>query len=217
IEKKSKALGEPGEKAVHRNPYEPWRQYVNLILLQLENTISEKFADSNSCYKSSVSLQEDLKFLREILIENGLKGLAEDLLFPVERTVKCFGFHLAKLDIRQNSAFHDKAISQILTAIGEEDYDFENCNEGRRVNFLNKLLDSNSLITDVTVSYGAEADNVLDCYRVVRHHINQYGSDGIGSFIISMTRNLSDLLVVYLLIRETQLLNANIGVVPLLE
>ncbi|HEX5150161.1 MAG TPA: phosphoenolpyruvate carboxylase [Parafilimonas sp.] len=217
IEKKSKALGERGAKAVHRNPYEPWRQYVSLILLQLENTISEKFADSNSCYKSSVVLEEDLKFLREILIENGLKGLAEDLLFPVERTVTCFGFHLAKLDIRQNSAFHDKAISQILKSTGEEDYDFANWDEDKRVNFLNKLLDSNSLITDVTVSYGAEADNVLDCYRVVRHHINQYGSAGIGSFIVSMTRNFSDLLVVYLLMRETQLLHANIRVVPLLE
>ena len=217
IEKKSKALGELGLKAVLRNPYEPWRQYVSLLLVQLENTISEKFADSNSYYKSSTILEEDLKFLREILIQNGLKGLAEDLLFPVERTVKCFGFHLAKLDIRQNSAFHDKAISQILKTIGEKDYDFENWNEDKRVNFLNKLLTSNSPITDITVSYGTEADNVLDCYSVVRQHINQYGSDGIGSFIVSMTRNLSDLLVVYLLMRERQLLNTNIRVVPLLE
>ena len=217
IEKKSAALGESGLKAVHRNPYEPWRQYASLLLVQLENTISEKFADSNSYYKSSTILEDDLKLLREILTQNGLKGLAEDLLFPVERTVQCFGFHLAKLDIRQNSAFHDKAIAQILKTLGEKDHDFENWSEDKRVNFLNTLLASNSLITDVTVSYGTEADNVLDCYRVVRQHINQYGSDGIGSFIISMTRNLSDLLVVYLLMRETQLLNTKIRVVPLLE
>jgi phosphoenolpyruvate carboxylase len=57
----------------------------------------------------------------------------------------------------------------------------------------------------------------LDCYKVVRQHINQYGADGIGSFIVSMTRNLSDLLVVYLIMRETQLLNTCIKVVPLLE
>lgn len=217
IEKKSKALGEPGLKAVHRNPYEPWRQYVGLLLVQVENTISEKFADSNSYYKSSRILEEDLKLLREILIQNGLKGLAEDLLFPVERTVRCFGFHLAKLDIRQNSDFHDKAISQILNAVGEKDYDFENWDEDKRVNFLDNLLASGALITDITVSYGTEADNVLDCYRVVRQHVNQYSTDGIGSFIVSMTRNLSDLLVVYLLMKETQLLNTNIGVVPLLE
>ncbi|UOB19104.1 phosphoenolpyruvate carboxylase [Abyssalbus ytuae] len=217
IEKKSKALGIKGENAVKRNPYEPWRQYVSLLVAKLENTISNDFSDSYSHYKSSKDLQDDLKFLRDILIDNGMKGIAEDLLFPIERTVKCFGFHLAKLDIRQNSTFHDKAISQILKTNGEKDFDFENWNEEKRVSYLNKVLDSNTPITDVTVSYGAEADNVLDCYRVVRHYINQYGSDGIGSFIISMTHNLSDLLVVYLLMKETQLLNTNIRVVPLLE
>jgi phosphoenolpyruvate carboxylase len=101
--------------------------------------------------------------------------------------------------------------------MGETDYDFENWEEEKRVNFLNKLLENNAPITDVTISYGAEADNVLDCYRVVRQHINLYGADGIGSFIVSMTRTLSDLLVVYLLMRETQLLNTKIKVVPLLE
>ncbi len=217
VENKSKALGTSGEKAVRRNPYEPWRQYVSLVLLQLENTIAEKNTDANAYYRSSKTLAEDLKFLRRILVENGMKGLSEDILFPIERAVSCFGFHLAKLDIRQNSAFHDKAISQILRSNGEKDHDFEKWDEAKRVSFLNKVLESHSLITDITVSYGAEADNVLDCYRVVRHHINQYGSDGIGAFIVSMTRSLSDLLVVYLFMRETQLLNTNIRVVPLLE
>ena len=210
-------LGEMGAKVLKRNLSEPWRQYVGLLTAKLENTISENVTDSNTRYKSSYALQEDLKFLRYILIEHGLSGIAQDLLFPVERTVKCFGFHLAKLDIRQNSSFHDKAISQILKTNGYADYDFENWNEDKRLQFLNTTLANNEFITDITITYGDEADNVLDCYRVVRHHINLYGSDGIGSFIVSMTRNLSDLLVVYLFMKETQLLNTDIKVVPLLE
>ncbi|MDP5091703.1 MAG: phosphoenolpyruvate carboxylase [Polaribacter sp.] len=217
IHKKAISLGDEGQKAIQRNPYEPWRQYVSLVLLQLENTIFGKNTDANAHYKSSKNLGDDLKFLRTILNENGYEGLSEDLLFPIERAVRCFGFHLATLDIRQNSAFHDKAISQILKANGEKDSDFEHWNEEKRVDFLNTLLENHAPITDITVSYGAEADNVLDCFRVVRNHINQFGSEGIGSFIVSMTRNLSDLLVVYLLMRETQLLNTNIKVVPLLE
>lgn len=217
IEIKSKALGAKGENVVKRNPYEPCRQYINLLILKLENTISNNFADSNSYYKSSIGLKEDLKFFRDILIENGMKGLAEDLLFSLERAVSCFGFHLARLDIRQNSAFHDKAISQILKSIGEEDYDFANWTEEKRVAYLSELLGNHTPITDITLHYGPEADNVLDCYRVIRNHINQYGSEGIGSFIISMTRNLSDLLAVYFLMKETQLLNTSIKVVPLFE
>ena len=126
IEKKIKALGESGENVVRKNNYEPWRQYVSLILLQLENTMSGKNTDTNAQYRSSKALSEDLKFLRSILINNGMKGISEDLLFPIERIVNCFGFHLAKLDIRQNSAFHNKAISQILSTNGYIDSDFEN-------------------------------------------------------------------------------------------
>lgn len=217
IEKKTKALGEIAQKTIQKNQYEPWRQYVSLVILQLENTLSGNFADINAQYRSSKVLADDLKLLRTILVNNGLKGISEDLLFPIERAVQCFGFHLAKLDIRQNSTFHDKAISQILLANGYSDFDFANWAEDKRIKFLTNILDTHTLLTDITVSYGAEADNILACYRVIRNHINQYGADGIGSFIISMTRNLSDLLVVYVLMGETQLLNTNIKVVPLFE
>lgn len=213
----AKALGEDGEHAVNRNPYEPWRQYVSLLVIKLENTISENISDSNSYYRSSSILLEDLKFLREILIEGGAKGIANDIVFSVERTVMCFGFHLAKLDIRQNSTYYENAVAQILKKSGFEKWDFNNWDEQTRLSFLNEELQKHSPITDITVSYGKEADNVLDYFRVVRQHVNLYGSDGIGSLIVSMTRSASDLLVVYLLMRETQLLQTNLPVVPLLE
>ena len=217
IKNQSEALGTQGKKAVQRNSYEPCRQYVNLLIVKLENTISNNFADSNSYFKSSQELKEDLKYFRTILIGNGMRGLAEDLLFSLERAVSCFGFHLAWLDIRQNSTFHDKAVSQILKANGEKNFDFENWNEEKRVTYLSELLENHATITDISLHYGPEADNVLDCYRVIRQHINKYGSEGIGSFIISMTRKLSDLLAVYFLMKETQLLNTAIKVVPLFE
>ncbi len=217
IKEKAKDLGEKAQEAIQRNPHEPWRQYIGLMIIRLDNTLSHNFSDANSYYKSCKDLQQDVKFLRDILVKNGMGNLAYDILFPLERIIDCFGFHLAKLDIRQNSAFHDKAISQILKTNGEEDYEFKNWSEDRRVAFLNQQLKNSELITDASLSYGDEADNVLDCYRVVYNHISNYGEGGIGSFIVSMTRNLSDLLVVYFLMKETQLLNTTIKVVPLLE
>ena len=65
---------------------------------------------------------------------------------------------------------------------------------------------------------------MLGCYRVLARHIERYGANGIGSLIVSMTRRLSDLLVVYLLAREAGLLRALpeglvcvLPVVPLFE
>ncbi|PWU09817.1 MAG: phosphoenolpyruvate carboxylase, partial [Verrucomicrobia bacterium] len=69
-----------------------------------------------------------------------------------------------------------------------------------------------------------EADAILRCYRLLADHLHQYGSDGLGALIVSMTRQLSDLLVVYLLAREAGLtswsenrLICPLPVVPLFE
>jgi len=217
IEEKAKILGSNGAKAVNRNPMEPWRQYINLLIIRLENTIKDKFTDENIFYKSPIILQEDLRLLRKSLQEIGAYTIAEDLLFPVERHIQCFGFHLAKLDIRQNSNYHEIAVGQILSAAGYEDNDFINWDENKRVEILNKELQTNRPFVVFGSSCGLEADNVLGYYRVLRQHIDLYGTDGIGTLIVSMTRQLSDLLVIYLFMREVGLLDHPIKISPLFE
>jgi phosphoenolpyruvate carboxylase len=217
ILEKSKALGEIGEKAVKRNPMEPWRQYINLLIIRLENTIYDKRDDTNTFYETPAILQADLVLLRKTLQEIGAYKIAEELLFPVERHLQCFGFHLAKLDIRQNSNYHEVAVNQILKAAGFEDNDFANWDENKRVQFLNKELQTNRPFIVSGTSCGTEADSVLGYFRVLRQHIDLYGADGIGTLIVSMTRQLSDLLVVYLFMREVGILDQTIKVAPLLE
>jgi len=217
IDLMAEELGVEGKQAKLRNPYEPWRQLVNLFLLKLDNTITKKYSDSHRFYRSHQALLEDLKFLRKTLFEIEAHGIYEDLVFPLERMVDSFGFHLAKLDIRQNSAYYERAITQILKKTGRVDYEYAGWDEQKRVNFLTNELASLIPYTDISISYGKEADNVLDYFRVIREYVNQYGTAGIGSIIVSMTRSLSDLLLVYFFMKETLLLNTNIQVAPLFE
>lgn len=65
---------------------------------------------------------------------------------------------------------------------------------------------------------------MIECYRVIAKHTRKFGTNCIGSFIVSMTRSVSDLLAVYLLAREVGLTEmteegqyCEIPVVPLLE
>lgn len=214
----AKQLGKAGEKALQRNTREPWRQWVNIMLTKLENTISDIMVKEGRFYDNPTNLMEDLTVLRSSLMDIGADKVIHQLLLPLERLVLCFGFHLAKLDIRQNSAFHDIAFSQILLTAGFEDHDFANWSEEKRIEFLsNELLMARPFLPQGTTA-GKEADAVLDCYRVLRQHVDRYGSDGIGSLIVSMTRSLSDLLVVYIWLREVGLLHTvNWQVVPLFE
>ena len=142
------------------------------------------------------------------------------------RIVRTFGFHLAVLDVRQNSNFHDLAISQLLAVAGVADgADYPTWSEERRRAFLDAELASGRPFTaGGRTGVGPEADAVLGCYRVLRDEIDANGTGSLGSLIVSMTRSSSDLLALYLFAREVGMLvdTANgpacpLPVVPLFE
>ncbi len=218
IQMKAIALGMEGQQAVLRNPLEPWRQFVNLMSVRLKHTLQERFDLDSACYYARpADLLADLHQLRQALLQVNAQRLVKELLFPVQRMVQCFGFHLAKLDIRQNSAYHEKALSQILQTSGQTDFDYGNWDEVKRLAFLNRELQSNRPFVLAGTSCGPEADKLLGYYRELKVYIDSYGPEGIGSIIVSMTRSLSDLLVVYIFLREVGLLDTQLPVVPLLE
>lgn len=216
-------LGEQGREALERNPQEPWRQLVNLMLARLpfEKASSEQ---KTGCYPQAGELLSDLNLLYRVLRDSGADRLANADVEPIIRTLQTFGFHLAALDIRQDSRFHDLAVAQLMNAAGLDGTRFPKWSEKNRLVFLNKELLSPRPFCQTGASPGPEADAVVSCYRVVFDHISRYGTDGLGAFIVSMTRSLSDLLVVYLLAREVGLtfqtdagLVCRLPVVPLFE
>ncbi|MEY5006232.1 MAG: hypothetical protein RI969_1320 [Verrucomicrobiota bacterium] len=202
VEKHAAAHGEAGEAALRRNVGETWRQYVNLIHLRLPNPVG---ALGHGQHRTPEGVIADLLFLRETLIEVGAGRIARAELDPLLRFLRTFGFHMAVLDIRQNSAFHDKAIGQLLAATGQDDADFAHWDESRRLGFLDSELRSTRPFLREQASIGPEADAVVACHRALATHIDHYGAAGLGSLIVSMTRSVSDLLSVYLLAREAGL------------
>ncbi|NJP07466.1 MAG: phosphoenolpyruvate carboxylase [Chloroflexaceae bacterium] len=221
-------MGDAGWQAVVRNPEEPWRQMANVMLAQLPPAdapvYSPEWEREHDTYYQADDLLNDLQFLADGLAEMGAQRLARALVQPIIRSVQTFGFHLARLDIRQNSRFHDLAVAQLMQAAGLPSTDFPAWSEAQRLAFLEEELRSPRPFTRPGMPVGNEASAVLSCYRVLVDHIARYGADGLGSLIVSMTRSLSDLLVVYLLAREVGLLidtadglACQLPVVPLFE
>lgn len=228
INDRAASLGGAGAEALARNPVEPWRQALNLIIVSLPLTVVRDHVttldDISGYYKRPDELSDDLAMLDRSLREVGAVRLADMELFNIRRLVGTIGFHLAVLDIRQNSAFHDRAVAQLLAAAGMKDTDFGAWSEEKRIEFINSELSMPRPFLIPGLRAGDEADAVLGCYRVLADHISLYGSDGIGSLIVSMTRSCSDLLTVYLLAREVGLLvydetgcRSLLPVVPLFE
>lgn len=226
LERHANALGADLPEVTHKD--EPWRRYVELMVARLPLQQAPghlaQLKDSEGRYRYSVELLVDLDRLAHSLEEVGAHRLVESEITPVRRAVEVFGFHLAQLDIRQNSVFHAKALTQLLGAAGLSAEEWDDWSEPERIRFLEKELRSPRPFLHPVASAGPEADAVLGCYRVLATHIERYGADGVGALIVSMTRRLSDLLGVYLLAREAGLLRAFpegivclLPVVPLFE
>jgi phosphoenolpyruvate carboxylase len=216
------ALGEQGVQAIRRNPAEPWRQFVNLMIANLPEHAGA--AGSPHGAYTAAAIGADLRLLRTSLIAIGARRIAESAVRPIIRSLQTFGVHLATLDIRQNSAFHDRAAAQLLAASGAADTDIGTWDEEKRRTFLDRELATPRPFTRPDMPVGAEAEAVLNCYRTLTEHLDAYGPDGLGALIVSMTRDLSDLLMVYLLAREVGLvtttpegLACRLPVVPLFE
>jgi len=210
---------EEAEAIRQRNPDEAWRQFAALIRARLPIHPA-----APGVYRTAVELREDLLLLRASLLETGAGRIARHDVDPILRLIDVFGFHLATLDIRQNSGFHDKAIGQLLEAAGEKETDFAQWPQEKRLELLERELQTLRPFTRRGAKVGPEARAVLDCYRVLVQTLEAGRHRSLGALIISMTRDVSDLLVVYLLAKEAGLLQHENGtticplpVVPLFE
>jgi len=229
LQQQPSVLIEVLREAGHEVGREPWREFVNLMLSRLpitEGAAAGGFIlhDRPGTYRHSSELERDLRMLRESLLAIDARRLVESDVDPLLRIVEVFGFHLAALDIRQNSAFHDRAIEQILAAAGAPKTDFSAWSEEERLTFFNERLSRPDNLLDNGIAMGPEATAVLGTYRALADHVRRYGTKGVGASIVSMTRHVSDLLAVYFFAKETGLtewktygLVCPLPVVPLFE
>jgi phosphoenolpyruvate carboxylase len=188
------------EAILQSRPEEPWRQFLLLIQKKIQNTFDTKG------YSVPSELRSDLWILARSLDEIGASRITRSAILPIIRLVDVFGFHGAVLDIRQNSAFYDRALVQLLERAGlAEAGSFAAWDQTERLPFLESELRSRRPFLAPGASIGPEADAVLDCFRVIKEYRDRYGIRGIGSLIISMTRGVADLLVMYLFAREVGL------------
>ncbi len=202
IRKLRQQLGTAAEERMRLHREEPWRQYVALLQLKLP----QPGCRQENRYRYASELVEDLDFLGETLDEVKGTRLRQQILQPVIRVAETFGFHLARLDVRQNSSYHDKAIAQLMAHAGLDPKPFIEGDEATRLAFVEAELKTMRPFGRSDSQPGQEARNTIGSLKILRRHIQNYGRAGLGAMIISMTRSLSDLLAVYLLAREVGLL-----------
>jgi phosphoenolpyruvate carboxylase len=179
---------------------EPFKQFVILLIEKLPL----KRAISGSTYTNSGQLISDLEILLRALSDWGAPMLAVNEVNKALRFVQHFGFHLAHLDVRQNSEFYQKALSGLIEDLNSS-CDFINSEGSIDKKFLLQELNQYRPFMLAYSGSVAETVNVMGYLGVLSDHIRKFGSNALGSMIVSMTKKVEDLFTFYLLAREAGL------------
>ena len=197
----------PAVVASPRHADMPYRQLIELMAQRLRQTM----AGDAVAYAGPQGLIDDLQLMLDSLLANRGEQAGAFSLRRLLWRVRTFGFHLARLDVRQESRVHDAALSEVLPQLADAD-------PAARAALLSPFAAGDQVLPDATAEEGKRLDAVFAALAAAR---GQHGAGALGNYIISMAHNRADLLAVLALARRGGLVDADgqvaLDVVPLFE
>ncbi len=186
----------------------PYRCLLQLVGARLALTGD----GSSDGYPSSGELLDDLQLIADSLFRH--RGVHAGA-YAVERLlcrVRSFGFHLARLDVRQDSRVHDDALAALLA---DEGWAARPADERAR-----QLRDYASGGARFAISHAEVVVALYDVFATLGNTRRRYGGEAVGLYIISMARSAADVLAVLALARYGGLVqddNVPLNIAPLFE
>ncbi|MCD9485794.1 phosphoenolpyruvate carboxylase [Photobacterium iliopiscarium] len=183
--------------------HEPYRAILKqlrtkLIITRdsLEAQINGRAPLSKHIINDVAELWDPLFACYQSLHQCGMAIIADGLLLDSLRRIKCFGVHLVKLDIRQESTRHENVISELTRHLGLGDYS-QWC-EQDKIAFLVRELSSKRPLLPRKWEPSADVQEVLETCKAIA----EQPREALGAYVISMARTASDVLAVHLLLQE---------------
>jgi phosphoenolpyruvate carboxylase len=187
----------------------PYRSLLLLIRARLKAVL----AGGDQAYSNSAEFLTDIQLIRDSLAANRGRNAG---MFKIDRLswrIRTFGFYLATLDVRQDSAELRAAVADLIDSA-----DWEKQSVDKRIDRLTELLADPP---EAPATPGPELERALAVLGTIAESRRIYGAAAIGSFIISMAQGADDVLSVLLLAHAGGLVDANnhapVDVAPLLE
>jgi phosphoenolpyruvate carboxylase len=200
------------------NPEEPYRRALTFLRERVRATLQH----DPGAYGEPVELLSDLRLVERSLIEGGGEFTAAGDLHDVIRQVEVFGFHFARLDIREHARVHRHSLGEIYSALGIRD-DYETLSEEERIALLaHDIADRRPLIPADIAGFSPGTRETVETFRMLHDALSGSHRGAVQTYIVSGTAAPSDLLEVLLLMKEASLAEAGgegawLRIVPLFE
>jgi phosphoenolpyruvate carboxylase len=205
VERDEGLIPEVAERFGGLNTNEVYRRKLLLMAERLKLSI-DQWA-TTAAYADAADFLRDLSLIRESLLENGGERVAEGELRDVIRQAEVFGFHLAKLDVRQDSATVVKAVAELVEAATGQDLLV--MNETERTGLLRRLLTDPDLDLPRPQDASEESRKVFETFERIRRAREEFSGTPVEAFVLSMAHHASDVLCVQLLARQAGLLRVD--------
>ncbi len=211
LEQDRERLPEVAARARPRTVHEPWREKLWYVQARLRATLEH----GEDGYVDADEYRDELVLLDRTLRAAGFGAIADQDLRDAIRRVEVFGFHLASLDVRQHSAVHDRAVDELLVHGGRPGY--LAADEEARCAMLTEVLASPIAPIRDTTDLSENPRELLATLEVVGRARRELGPYACERYVVSFTREVSDLLEVAFLSRAAGLAPGELRPVPLLE
>ncbi|WP_070157051.1 phosphoenolpyruvate carboxylase [Sphingobium phenoxybenzoativorans] len=167
-----------------------------------------------TAYGDPAEFRRDLVTVAQGLASEGGGALSTGgALGRLIRAVETFGFHLATLDMRQNSDVHERVVAELLKVAGVED-DYAGLDEYARIALLRRELANNRPLGSRFAEYSEETASELAIVHAAAEAHRTYGPQCITQYVISKAESVSDMLEVNILLKEAGLWRAANGEPP---
>lgn len=176
----------------------------------------------NLAYQSANEFLNDLRLMDASLRSHGDADIAGQELHDLIRLAETYGFHLMRLDVRQESARHSSAVTDLLAvALG---IDYAALDEPQRLVLLGEAIAAPGGLMYDRAALSLQTRQTLEVFETMARMRREIGGDCFGKYVISMTHHASHVLEVLLLAVQCGLAGrlggqwyCHIGVSPLFE
>jgi len=205
LDEDASLLPEEAKRQEETDPNELYRHKMLFIAERLRHTLASPA--SSEAYEAATDLLDDLWLVHRSLTRYGGERVARGALRDLIRQVEIFGFHLAKLDVRQDSSRILDAVSELIEfKTGDDPRKME---EEDRAKLLRKLLREPNLDLQEPSEATSETSELLETFERIRQAKEDFSEMPIEAFVLSMARQASDVLGVQLLARRAGLLQVD--------
>ena len=201
-----------------RNPEEPYRQIFTLVRERLQATR----LGLETGYPHPDALLAELRLVQASLRDQGGSFMASGDLQDVIRLVEVFGFHFARLDVRDHAGRHERALGELFALTGVEPAYAELDRRDRCRLLAREIANPRPLVPPDLSPLSEESRDVVATFQALRGLAGGVHAGAIGSYVISNAEGPVDVLQVLLLMKETGLAEAGGGgaafrIAPLFE